>query len=85
MKYLLDVNVLVACVETHEFHGRVSRWTNSLAGSDDPRILTSAVTELGFLRVLIQTPGIQLYAGPRKVVSGASEIERAEVLRIRGR
>jgi uncharacterized protein len=57
MKYLLDVNILVAlCVETHEFHSRVSRWMEKNIHSSHTEFLTCAVTELGFLRVLTQTP-----------------------------
>jgi hypothetical protein len=56
MKYLLDVNVLVAiCVETHEFHGRVSRWIEKALDSGELEFLTCSLTELGFLRVLTQT------------------------------
>ena len=54
MKYLLDVNALVAlCVSDHEFHDRVSHWVGQ---SDHAEFLTCAVTELGFLRVLAQAP-----------------------------
>jgi uncharacterized protein len=57
MKYLLDVNVLVAlCVETHEFHSRVSRWIDNNIHSGDMEFLTCSITELGYLRVLAQTP-----------------------------
>lgn len=57
MKFLLDVNVLVAiCVDQHEFHGRVASWMNQSARSDRAELMTCAVTELGFLRVLAQAP-----------------------------
>ena len=57
MRYLLDVNVLVAlCVETHEFHSRVSRWIDNNIHSTGMEFLTCSITELGYLRVLAQTP-----------------------------
>jgi len=57
MKYLLDVTVLVAlCVETHEFHSRVSQWMDKNIHSADMEFLTCSMTELGYLRVLAHTP-----------------------------
>lgn len=57
MKFLLDVNVLVAiCVDQHEFHERVAAWLNDSARSDRAELMTCAVTEIGFLRVLAQAP-----------------------------
>ncbi|HEV2195353.1 MAG TPA: TA system VapC family ribonuclease toxin [Candidatus Acidoferrum sp.] len=57
MRFLLDVNVLVAiCVVQHEFHERVATWMNQSARSGKAELITCAVTELGFLRVLAQAP-----------------------------
>lgn len=57
MKLLLDVNVLVAiCVDDHEFHKRVATWMNRSARFDRAELMTCSVTELGFLRVLVQAP-----------------------------
>lgn len=57
MRFLLDVNVLVAiCVDQHEFHERVSSWMKQSARPDRAELLTCAVAELGFLRVLAQAP-----------------------------
>ncbi len=54
MKYLLDVNVLLGLgFEGHQFHDRVSLWIQSLTA---PELLTCSITELGFVRVLAQTP-----------------------------
>jgi predicted nucleic acid-binding protein len=54
MKYLLDVNALVALgFQNHEFHGRVSAW---IQRQPLPAILTCSITELGFVRVLSQVP-----------------------------
>jgi hypothetical protein len=54
MKYLLDVNALVALgFAQHEFHDRVASWLKS---QQFPPLATSSITELGFLRVLAQAP-----------------------------
>jgi len=58
MKYLLDVNALVAiCIRDHEFHDRVSSWLGQLKGAE---FLTCAVTELGLLRILAQSASFGL-------------------------
>jgi predicted nucleic acid-binding protein len=54
MKYLLDVNALIALgLEFHTHHVRVARWIRS-----DPHssYLTCPITELGFVRVIAQVP-----------------------------
>jgi predicted nucleic acid-binding protein len=57
MKYLLDVNVLVALgFLQHEFHGRVASWVHGLRSKEGPELATCSITELGFLRVLAQAP-----------------------------
>jgi predicted nucleic acid-binding protein len=49
MKYLLDVNALIAlCIAQHQFHSRVALWTNSQRGA---KFLTSSITEIGFVRI----------------------------------
>ena len=54
MKYLLDVNALVALgFAPHEFHDRVADWVQR---EKTPTLLTSSITELGFMRVLAQAP-----------------------------
>jgi predicted nucleic acid-binding protein len=56
MTYLLDVNALVALgYLQHEFHPRVAAWLNSHVASSRT-LATSSITELGFVRVLAQTP-----------------------------
>src|SRR3954470_15336283 len=51
MKYLFDVNALVALgFLEHEFHLRVARWVST----STPSIATCSITELGFVRVLAQ-------------------------------
>jgi hypothetical protein len=50
MKYLLDVNALIAFgVTQHQFHQRVVDWVRSQRGST---FFTSPVTEIGFVRVV---------------------------------
>lgn len=59
MRYLLDVNTLLALVLLeHEFHVRVARWVERLGTSGIPELATCSITELGFVRVLGQA---QLY------------------------
>jgi hypothetical protein len=57
MRYLLDVNALIALgFLEHEFHGRVARWIRRLAANGPPELATCSITELGFVRVLAQAP-----------------------------
>ena len=50
MKYLLDVNALIALgFREHEFHTRISMW---LSRPESPQLATCSITELGFMRVL---------------------------------
>jgi predicted nucleic acid-binding protein len=57
MKYLLDVNGLVALgFLQHEFHERVANWVHTLASRGVPELATCSITELGFVRVLAQAP-----------------------------
>jgi uncharacterized protein len=55
MRYLLDVNALLALVVLeHEFHARVAGWVERLGASGVPELATCSITELGFVRVLGQ-------------------------------
>lgn len=55
MKYLLDVNALLALgVLDHEFHQRVAAWVDRLSKKILPELATCPITELGFVRVLGQ-------------------------------
>ena len=57
MRYLLDVNALVALgLLQHEFHERVARWVHTLASTGVSELMTCSITELGFVRVLAQAP-----------------------------
>jgi len=54
MKYLLDVNALIALgIFHHTFHDRVTVWATSLKGVP---LMTCSITELGFVRVAAQAP-----------------------------
>jgi len=56
VRFLLDVNVLVAWGwSDHLDHRRVASWIASLPSGD--RILTSAIPQLGFVRVSAQRTG----------------------------
>jgi hypothetical protein len=54
VRYLLDVNALVALgLSHHEFHDRVAAWLHT---QQFPPLATCSITELGFVRVLAQAP-----------------------------
>lgn len=55
MKYLLDVNVLVAWGwSDHEAHEKTVRWIAATRNHETAKLLTSAIPELGFVRVSVQ-------------------------------
>jgi uncharacterized protein len=55
MRYLLDVNALLALVILeHEFHAHVASWLGRLDARGVPEMATCSITELGFVRVLGQ-------------------------------
>ena len=57
MRYLLDVNVLIALgIEYHQFHRRVALWLMRLRRQGDSELATCSITELGFVRVLSRVP-----------------------------
>jgi toxin-antitoxin system PIN domain toxin len=58
VKYLLDVNILVALGHTlHVHHSRAERWLKTIAPKAET-LATCAITELGFVRVSVQA-GLQ--------------------------
>jgi predicted nucleic acid-binding protein len=64
MRYLLDVNALVALgFLQHEFHERVARWVRMLASKGGAELATCPITELGFVRVLTQAAQYQFTVG----------------------
>lgn len=55
MRYLLDVNVLIAlAIDRHKFHRRVEAWVASLKLHGMPKFATCSITELGFIRIVSQ-------------------------------
>ncbi len=61
MKYLLDVNVLVAWGwADHREHLKVARWIGGVRTNGKDRLLTSAIPQLGFVRVSVQRTGGQI-------------------------
>ena len=55
MKHLLDVNVLVAWGwSDHVAHERTVTWLAATRARETPKLLTSAIPELGFVRVSVQ-------------------------------
>lgn len=58
MRYLLDVNVLIALGHTgHQFHARVAGWVAASSKNEVPQFATSPITELGFVRIVTQVYG----------------------------
>lgn len=58
MKYLLDVNVLVAWGwADHVDHARAAAWIAAMKAKRGVTLATSAIPELGFVRVSIQRTG----------------------------
>jgi predicted nucleic acid-binding protein len=61
VKYLLDVNVLLAWGWTdHTEHRRAASWIASAARRRSVTLLTSSIPELGFVRVSVQRTGGRL-------------------------
>jgi predicted nucleic acid-binding protein len=68
MTYLLDVNVLLAiCVRDHESHQRTTLWAKRSINRNGDSMASCAITELGFLRILLQVPwyGFSMPQGKR--------------------
>lgn len=77
MIYLLDVNALVALgFDSHEFHSRVATWVRA---EDALHLATSSITELGFVRVLAQTPAYDLTVTQARTL--LTRLKRSRVIR----
>jgi toxin-antitoxin system PIN domain toxin len=61
MRYLLDVNLLVAWGwSDHTEHNRAARWIAGIKRAGLDQLLTSAIPQLGFVRVSVQRSGGQV-------------------------
>ena len=57
MKYLLDVSALLAFgITEHQFHDRTTSWVRDLSVTGILELATCSITEIGFVRVVAQTP-----------------------------
>jgi toxin-antitoxin system PIN domain toxin len=76
VKYLLDINALIALAHrAHVHHGRVAAWYQSVQESATG-FCTCAITELGFVRVAVQT-SLQLdVAAARKALAELKKSSR---------
>jgi len=69
LKYLLDVNALVALlIFDHEHHDRAETWIKGLADRDE--VLLCAWTEMGFIRVALAARYSADVTTARKFFSG---------------
>jgi uncharacterized protein len=60
---LLDVSALLAFgITEHEFHDRVARWILDLSALRPLELATCSITEIGFVRVIAQTPQYEFTA-----------------------
>jgi len=77
MKYLLDVNALVAFgFFDHVFHEQLSRWVRSIAAAQcDDELATCSITELGFVRILAQAPQYGLTVNEARLLLGRMKHE----------
>jgi predicted nucleic acid-binding protein len=66
MRYLIDANALISLgLEEHAFHSRVESWLGSLQkGADE--LAVCAITELAFVRILAQLPGVEITVADAK-------------------
>jgi len=72
MKYLLDVNALLAWAHpSSPHHARFHRWKKSVPAAD---LSTCAITELGFVRVSMQHFGFDLSMSARMLAALKSDI-----------
>lgn len=81
MKYLLDVNALVAALwSAHEHHARIHRWIAALPEAD--AVLTCGLTEIGFIRVINAAYGVPVAVAKVALVEfrQRAEIEYLEAM-----
>ena len=77
MKYLLDVNALVALgFLEHQFHNRVTNWINDLISKGVPEVASCSITELGFIRVLAQAPQYEVSVEQARILLTRLKIKK---------
>ena len=75
MRYLLDVNALVAFGHTeHQFHARIVGWAAKTVYENIPEFVTSPITELGFVRIMSQAYGATIVEA-QSLLRGLIEFE----------
>jgi predicted nucleic acid-binding protein len=68
MRYLLDVNILMALgLPEHEWHHRVIRWLKPPRARANFQVATCSITELAFIRILAQ-PAFRFSVAEAKVL-----------------
>ena len=78
MKYLLDINVLIAAGHTgHKEHARAMRWLASVKGEE---LLTSSITELGFVRISAATGLQPSVAAARSAIARWNKAAKARLV-----
>ncbi|MBL9153099.1 MAG: hypothetical protein JNK37_11455 [Verrucomicrobiales bacterium] len=88
MKYLLDVNVLVAWGwADHVDHARVDQWLAARIQEGDHELITSAIPELGFVRVSVLRGGGQVTPQQASAVLAGmlQALEQIKLIRSRAR
>ena len=79
MKFLADVNLLVALGHTgHVHHARATNWLMSLSSGEDS-LATCSITEVGFVRISVQA-GLQPDVAAAR--SAFSKMKRSSPIRI---
>lgn len=77
MRYLLDVNTLIALAHTgHALHGKAANWYASVTSSARG-LHTCSITELGFVRVSVNTglqPDIATAKGALDALKASSSV-----------
>jgi predicted nucleic acid-binding protein len=80
MRYLLDVNALIAFGHTeHQFHERVYAWAQMLSNDKTPQFATTPITELGFVRIVAQVYGVTI-AQSKSLLQQLKEFEELDFI-----
>ncbi len=78
MRYLLDINILLAANHTgHRDHARAMRWLASVRGAE---FLTTPITELGFVRIAAASGLQPSVVAARKTLARWTKAAGAELI-----